>query len=299
MPNDDPRPSTPVAARAHPGASFLTSTKPVTLPDGRVLQTYHAGSGDDVIVLESGMGTGAAYWGLVVDELVSHPVRIVAYDRAGYGRSSPATDKRTLADLAGDLLAVVASVEGRVLLVGHSWGGPILRVAAPQIRSRLAGLLLVDPSDELCPFYFTRKMTLLFWLGSYLSYVYYYLGWAEKMGRAILDPLPEPYLGAAVAGLSKSSARASSWEVTDIGGKLRSAADAEAPGVPLTLISAGGGELGKELRDELTAAHRQRVERVKGRFVFAETSPHNVNVHEPALVASEAMLLLGGEWRAD
>ncbi|CAK9787208.1 alpha/beta-hydrolase [Cutaneotrichosporon oleaginosum] len=302
MANDsEPRAETPVAALAHPGASFLTDINHVTLPDGRTLQTYTAGKGDDVIVLESGMGTGGAYWGLVVDELVAHPVRVVAYDRAGYGGSSPATDARRVEDLANDLLALVATLDARrILLVGHSWGGPILRVAASKLdQSRLVGLLLVDPSDELCPFYFTRKMTFLLWLGTYLYIVYYYLGMLPKMARGMLDPLPEPYMSAALAGCTKAAARASSMEVANIGSKLRSCETADLSGVRVTLISAGGGEMGQEMRDALTAAHKQRVERVKGRFVHAEKSPHNVNVHEPALVASEAMMLLGQDWRAD
>ncbi len=38
---------------------------------------------------------------------------------------------------------------GRVVLCGHSWGGPIIRVAASSMDPELlAGLVLVDPSDE-------------------------------------------------------------------------------------------------------------------------------------------------------
>ncbi|BEI99233.1 hypothetical protein CcaverHIS631_0402760 [Cutaneotrichosporon cavernicola] len=280
------RAPTPIPALAHPGASFLTNTQPVTLPDGRVLQTYTAGSGGDVIVLESGMGAGAAYWGLVVDELVSHPVRVVGYDRAGYGGSTPANDTRRVQDLANDLVHLLSTLDmDRLVLVGHSWGGPILRVATaqlpPDIKRKLAGLLLVDPSDELCRFYYSYTTIWFFWASSYLIYAAYYLGLMPRIGRAVLDPLPEPYMSAALAA---SLPHAQAWEVMDITTNLR---------------TSGGDEIGQARRDELCAAHRRRVQIVKGRYILAEKSSHNVNIDEPGLVAREAMTLLGNEWRAD
>lgn len=34
--------------------------------------------------------------------------------------------------------------------MGHSWGGPIVRGAAARVPDRIAGLVLVDQTDEGC-----------------------------------------------------------------------------------------------------------------------------------------------------
>jgi pimeloyl-ACP methyl ester carboxylesterase len=41
------------------------------------------------------------------------------------------------------------------VLVGHSWGGPIVRVAAAGVPERIAGLVLVDQTDEGCDMFFS------------------------------------------------------------------------------------------------------------------------------------------------
>lgn len=305
---DDTMARTPTPAIAHPGASFLTNTAAITLPDGRTLQTYTAGSGEDVVVLESGLGQGAAYWGLVVDVFVSSaaPAKVVAYDRAGYGGSSRVNDRRDMDALADDLIALLSAQggNGRIVLVGHSWGGPILRVAArkilassPALATRLAGLVLVDPSDELCPFYFTRKLSWAFWLQSYLITPFYYLGKQPAITRAILDPLPDPYMAAAVAGCTANAAHATAWEIADFPRKLKwvgGGGRADVGQTPVTVVSAGKGEeMGAEFRDQLNAAHRRRAEScARGKFVVAEKSGHGINITEPELIVEEAMALL-------
>ena len=50
-----------------------------------------AGGGDDLVVLEAGLGASGLYWGPVHRELAQH-VRVVAYERAGYGASAAARE---------------------------------------------------------------------------------------------------------------------------------------------------------------------------------------------------------------
>lgn len=116
---------------------------------GRTLQTYTWGEGSDVAVLEAGLGFSGRYWGAVARALAQKGIRAVAYDRAGFGGSTPDPRARTLDRLAVDLARVVAAQRARrLVLVGHSWGGPVVRVGAPMVGTSLRAVVLVDPSDE-------------------------------------------------------------------------------------------------------------------------------------------------------
>src|SRR5690625_2269342 len=105
----------------------------VPTADGRHLHVVVAGTGTDLVVLEAGLGAGALSWGPVLELLAPH-CRVVAYDRAGYGRSDPDLRPRDLSRLADDLITVVGAVDhARLVLAGHSWGGPVVRLAAARL----------------------------------------------------------------------------------------------------------------------------------------------------------------------
>src|SRR5690625_2713617 len=149
----------------------------VATTDGRQLRAVVAGTGTDLVVLETGLGAAALTWGPVMEHLAPH-CRVVAYDRAGYGRSDPGPGPRDLSRLADDLLAVVGAVDhSRLVLAGHSWGGPLARLAAARLmeeatgslrdgpdarhgaaRRSLTGLVLVAAADEHAELYFSRAM---------------------------------------------------------------------------------------------------------------------------------------------
>ncbi|RIJ44037.1 alpha/beta fold hydrolase, partial [Clavibacter lycopersici] len=140
-----------VTDRTPPGAGLLGRDVTVTTADGRRLRAMVAGDGDDLVVLEAGLGGSGLTWG-PVHGILARTHRVVAYDRAGLGGSDPDPAPRDLDRLADDLEAVVAAFpHRRLVLVGHSWGGPVVRVAAARRIARglpTAGVVLVDPSDE-------------------------------------------------------------------------------------------------------------------------------------------------------
>lgn len=120
---------------------------------GHQIYVEESGAGDPCVVFESGNGAGRTLWDPVVP-LVADIARTVAYDRAGRGRSSRAEPPQSLDDMAATLVALVeALAPGRVILVGHSMGGLIVRRAAEKLIPRPAGLVLVDPTPEEAPFY--------------------------------------------------------------------------------------------------------------------------------------------------
>jgi len=118
-------------------------------PDGRKLRYYCEGRGGPVVVLESGLGSGAWTWRTIQPDM-ARTTRVCSYDRAGYGGSDEAKDARDIEALAADL-AVVAKAAGGgrpVVLVGHSLGGPIVRQFAYHHRKLVAGVILLDPSGD-------------------------------------------------------------------------------------------------------------------------------------------------------
>nr|WP_246188436.1 alpha/beta hydrolase [Metabacillus lacus] len=102
-----------------------------------------------VIVLESGLGTPSSYkdWQQIQSKLSNH-TRVISYDRAGYGWSDSAPNKRTAEQIADDLYALLknAGEKGPFLLVGHSFGGFSSQVFAHKYKGDTAGLFLIDPS---------------------------------------------------------------------------------------------------------------------------------------------------------
>lgn len=118
----------------------------VRLPDGRRLRAVMAGEGDGpLVVFEAGMSGPAATW-IHTQREVSARTRTLSYDRAGYGGSDVDPHDRTLERIVDDLTALLDTLGETlpVILVGHSWGGPIIRLFADRHPERVAGLVFVD-----------------------------------------------------------------------------------------------------------------------------------------------------------
>jgi pimeloyl-ACP methyl ester carboxylesterase len=75
--------------------------------------------------------------------------RTVAYDRAGTGASEAATTRRTVKQIAAELheLLVQLAAPPPYVLVGHSWGGPIIHTFAGMFPKEVVGLVYIDPTD--------------------------------------------------------------------------------------------------------------------------------------------------------
>jgi pimeloyl-ACP methyl ester carboxylesterase len=121
--------------------------------NGRYVYVEESGHGSDRVVFEAGAGCGRTCWDLVLP-LLADRARLVAYDRAGFGRSDRTTGPLSIDDMAADFVAMVeAVVPGRFVLVAHSMGALVARRAAESLAPRLRGLLLVDPLPETAPVY--------------------------------------------------------------------------------------------------------------------------------------------------
>jgi pimeloyl-ACP methyl ester carboxylesterase len=100
--------------------------------------------------MEAGDQSNTGQWRLVVPTLAQE-TRVCAYDRAGIGRSSPATGCRQMEDLLGDLEALLelAQIDGPYVLVGTSGGGFIMTAYAMRHPEQVAGIVLVETPKAL------------------------------------------------------------------------------------------------------------------------------------------------------
>ena len=283
------------------GRGLLGEDRFIDAANGRRLRAMVAGEGDDLIVLEAGLGASGLYWGLVHAAIAPH-ARVVAYERAGYGASTPATGPRDLAERADDLESVIdAFAHQRVVLVGHSWGGPIVRTVAARRHARghgVHGLVLVDQSDEhAADLYNSRLARLSDAIQTPLMVPLAKLRLLAPLVKSQLVGLPLTLRDAAVASSSTvDAARAVAAENHRLGEALQLLHNSppELGAVAMSVISGQQDtRLDRAIRRSLLDAHRATVhEHVGARAVAAVNSGHMVPVTEPELIASEALSLL-------
>src|SRR5215475_3940875 len=116
---------------------------------GHSLNLLIGGHGSPAVILEGGFGEGIAGWSLVQKEIANF-AQTVSYDRAGLGQSEPGPKPRSARQIATELHTALqkACVKPPYVLVGHSMGGPYVRVFADLYPKEVAGMVLLDPSQE-------------------------------------------------------------------------------------------------------------------------------------------------------
>jgi pimeloyl-ACP methyl ester carboxylesterase len=115
-----------------------------TSPDGVPIRYDAAGKGDPALVFVHCGGCNRGFWdGQMAYFAAKH--RVVALDLAGHGQSGGGRKDWTMAAFGQDVVAVVEALGlKRVVLIGHSLGGPAVLEAARRVPGRVAGLVLVD-----------------------------------------------------------------------------------------------------------------------------------------------------------
>jgi pimeloyl-ACP methyl ester carboxylesterase len=116
---------------------------------GHSLNLLIGGQGSPGVVFEGGFGAGIASWSTVQKEVGAF-ARTVSYDRAGLGQSELGPKPRSAKQIATELHTALekAGVKPPYLLVGHSFGGIYVRVFAEMYPKEVAGMVLLDPSQE-------------------------------------------------------------------------------------------------------------------------------------------------------
>ena len=233
--------------------------------------------GRPTVVLISGFGNAADIWSVVDPALVPPPEpvlpalarteRVCAYDRPSTllttdtvtDRSTPVPQPRSVGDWVTELhtLLSAAHVPGPYLLVGHSFGGLAARLYASTHPDEVAGLVLVDATNE-------ELRTLL----------------SPEQWAFLTSPPP-------AQGMEGIDWDASFGQVI----AARTAVPLR-PDLPLVVLSAGRfDELPPGLPDPEGVVRAQRAAQADlarlvpgARQVVAEQSSHYVQVTEPGLI---------------
>lgn len=106
---------------------------------------YHAeGRGEPAVVFVHCWTCDRRYWDAQLPR-IARTRRVVALDLAGHGESGRKRTAWTVEAFGDDVVAVVDALRlRRVVLVGHSMGGPVILAAAQRLGDRVAGLIPVD-----------------------------------------------------------------------------------------------------------------------------------------------------------
>jgi pimeloyl-ACP methyl ester carboxylesterase len=270
----------------------------VTTRDGRRLHYVTGGTGSPTVVFEAGLAANRHTWGLIQPTL-SETVRTVAYDRAGLGRSDPDPATRGLARLADDLEDLLTAVDAPpYLLVGHSLGGPIIRLLATLRPDLVAGLVLVDQVAEDCAMYRSRVRTAFIQAGYRAAEL---LARSGLLALVVSDRLHRQFPPEVRAEMTSEELRPATFatgarELSALPGCLTAmlAHPAALPDVPVTLLSAGHAPLpARRALTILTASHRRLAAALpQGRHVVVPGCGHLIPWDRPTAVITEIQRML-------
>jgi pimeloyl-ACP methyl ester carboxylesterase len=270
------------------------------------------GTADDravTVVFEAGAAAARHGWADVQVRTAALPGvrRAVVYDRSGLGRSPADPDGRTLSRMADDLNDVLDGLsspggrpgggpgtDDRFILVGHSAGGPIVRLAASRRPGRVSGVVTVDATDES-----QDEMTgPLFRLGeAVVGHTYLALAHLSLMkhlfaGQLATAPADDVRREFADEGFRPQVFRTQIAQARTFMPELTTwrSTPPDLGDIPVTVIAGmlPGDGIPAAARRSAVAAYRARAASYRdGRFVAATRSAHYVPVTDAELVAAE------------
>jgi pimeloyl-ACP methyl ester carboxylesterase len=270
---------------AGPVAAQTVAPKTLVEVDGRKLNVRVSGTarpGVPTVVFESGLGSPLDAWFSVPSDLAA-TTRTVAYERAGIGASDPGLEPRSIKHIVAELHALLAKLDvpPPYVLVGHSWGGPIIHSFAATYPKEIAGLVYVDPTD----FTQTEADMLALWEKA-----------GAKDGRDGLWKMQEQMTASAPAGVKAEFRELNRMERAGFA-ELRAAGDP--PDVPVVFLVAGKpqplpptatfpGDYGRfsqaNLEQRLDHFSKLAQRASRGTLVHTSKSGHFLHATEPELL---------------
>ena len=243
--------------------------------NGRPMQVWTAGldqrkPGQPIVVLEAGGGATLETWKPVFAD-IARLAPVVAYDRRGHGKSEMDTEPQTLKRVIETLHALLKELGAPpYVLVGHSWGGLVVRGFSDMYATETAGLVYLDVPD----FQRTREQ---------FAEVLPPADRKEALGPPTVPDIPPdtpPGLRAAFEGM-----------LEEMRSEYRSArAFKQPPGIPVAVVVTTRadrmkGNGGAIVRLQIKLQSEWALANPNGLFVLAGHTGHQVHRDDPALVA--------------
>ena len=141
------------------GFAQSEATQPPFPPPGKLVDvggwrlhlncTGEARASQPTVILESGIGDFSVEWSLVQPGVAKF-ARVCSYDRAGDGWSDLGPRPRTMHQIVYELHTLLdkAGVKSPLVLVGHSYGGGLVRLYASTYPADVAGMVLVEAGED-------------------------------------------------------------------------------------------------------------------------------------------------------
>ena len=317
-------------ASTGPASAQETPAVPPYPPPGRLVDvggwrlhlncTGEADPRQPMVILEAGVGDFSVEWSLVQPE-VARFARVCSYDRAGDGWSELGPHSRTLRQIVYELHTLLENAGERppYVLVGHSYGGWLVRLYQSTYPTEVAGMVLVeagadDPWRMMGDGRLVRSSELA--SGRPVPEV-------KTSGPLRESDIPPAAMGQIRAGLRQASERANepprdrlppeaqrmrTWALGQVGHVVAAVNPFEAEelaalragravsehplgDLPLVVITRGVSEEegpdGRAFAEEHRRDHAAMAALSRGgRLVVAERSGHHVQLEEPELVIS-------------
>jgi len=223
--------------------------------------------GSLTVLFESGGGMDSTEWSELAPEIAGKTgATIVTYDRAGFGKSDlPETpyDMRTETKWLLDGLKKLG-LEKNLILVGHSYGGWLIRLIASMNPGNISGMVFIDPfSSEF----------------------------VDILGAKYLDEQPMigklPFDTSKPEKLTKIQRALIRMVSVGLQRKTEIMQKTTIPeGIPVRLITCGKPFLPKpEEQKAWRRSHEQIVSKIKGaKLIVAEQSGHMIAFEQPGLI---------------
>jgi pimeloyl-ACP methyl ester carboxylesterase len=208
------------------------------------------GEGSPAVVFDCFGPANLEIWNRVQPGVARY-ARAVTYDHGGHWGSEPGPKPRDARQIARELRSLLrnASVRPPFILVGYSLGGPYVRVFAGMYPDEVAGIVLVDPTQE-------EFMT-------WLNQKYPEINVITEKHRIAQDEWGSQWLS------------------------LNQARDARLPDVPLTLITGMRPQdvMTRKLLPRWLESHRDWLKQFPhARHIVTTNSGHEVVLSDPKLV---------------